>query len=353
MSKLKRSDFHYDLPERLIAQKPLLERASCRLLTLGPDQLEHRVFSDLPDYLEEGSLMVLNDTRVIPARIPILRKSGGAGEMLIQGCDAEGRLLALGRPSKRLKVGERVVCQRKASVELEMLEKHEGGMWKLKFVGESLWPERMAEVGEIPLPPYIQRDEGPDENDEEGYQTVFARTPGSAAAPTASLHFDEALLQKIREKGVEVMTLTHHVGTGTFLPVREDDVSQHKMHVESYFIPDKVGEAVAKAKEDQRPVVAVGTTVARALESASAQLLSGRGASGDTGIFIYPPYQFKVVDRLITNFHLPESTLLMMVSALMGRERMLEAYREAVSENYRFFSYGDAMFLAPEGYSSS
>ena len=353
MNQLQRSDFYYDLPNELIAQQPLENRVSCRLMVMGKESLEHRVFSELPDFIEPGTVMILNDTKVIPARIPILRKSGGAGEMLIQGVDGDGQLLALGRPSKRLKLGERVICEKNPSVELEMVEKGDGGMWKLIFVGESLWPNRMNEVGELPLPPYIQREEGPDGKDEEGYQTVFAKQPGSAAAPTASLHFDEPLLEEIRKQGVEVLTLTHHVGTGTFLPVREDEVSRHQMHTESFVIPEEVGVAITKAKSEGRPVLAVGTTVARALESASSDLLSGKGAQGDTEIFIYPPYQFKVVDRLMTNFHLPESTLLMMVSALMGRERMLEAYGEAIKEGYRFFSYGDAMLLDPAGQSSS
>ena len=353
MSELKKRDFHFDLPVAQIAQTPLKDRSSCKMLVMGPSELEHKVFSDLLQYFEPGALMILNDTKVIPARVPIERKSGGVGEMLIQGCDEDGCLVALGRPSKRLKVGERVRCQRSDSIELEMIEKKEGGIWRLKFVGENLWPDRMAEVGELPLPPYIEREEGPDVEDERGYQTVFAKNPGSAAAPTASLHFDEELLLKLREKGVEQLTLTHHVGTGTFLPVREDEVSQHKMHTESYEISDDVAVAIAKAKSEGRPVIAVGTTVTRALESAASQVLAGKGARGETDIFIYPPYRFKVIDRLVTNFHLPESTLLMMVSALMGRERILEAYGEAVRLGYRFFSYGDAMLLDPGSHSSS
>lgn len=346
-------DYHFDLPEDLIAQRPSPHRDGCRLLAVGPSQNQHLLFHELPELLQAGSLLILNDTRVVPARVPVIRSSGGKGEMLIQFAIDDKMCRAMGRPSKRLKEGEVLSCQHDPQQKV-VCEHYLGeGMWDISFLPDNPWPDRMGTIGEIPLPPYIQRKEtGPDQKDLEDYQTVFGTEEGSAAAPTASLHFTEALLEKIQKRGVEIHHLTLHVGTGTFLPVRQDDIDQHEMHAESFSIPQATADAIARAKAQHRPVVAVGTTVVRALESAAQEILQGKGTSGVTKIFIRPPFDFRIVDRLITNFHLPESTLLMLVSALTGRERILGAYNEAVREGYRFFSYGDAMLLERQVQSS-
>ena len=349
MTNLSKSDFHYDIPEELIAHHPCPDRTGCRLMVLEGQSSEpqHLSFKDILGLLPSNSLLILNDTKVVPARVPILRESGGQGEMLIQYPLNDRDLRAIGRPSKRLKAGEMVKCAKNESVNIELLEYVGDGQWNIRFHPENPWPANMEGLGEIPLPPYIKRDQGPESSDLENYQTVFNKNPGSAAAPTASLHFSEELLKELGEKGVEQHHLTHHVGSGTFLPLRVDDLTQHTMHLEISEIPKSTSQAICKAKRDGRPIIAVGTTVVRALESGAEQILKGEGYRGSTDLFIYPPYQYKIVDQLITNFHLPESTLLMLVSALIGREKLMSAYDVAVKEKYRFFSYGDAMYVRP------
>jgi S-adenosylmethionine:tRNA ribosyltransferase-isomerase len=347
MNQLSKKDFNYDLPEELIAHHPCAERDGCRLLYLEQAEKlpQHLAFRDLIQLIPSQTLMIFNDTRVVPARVPFIRQSGGHGEMLIQYDMGHGRLRAIGRPSKRLKLAEQVKCLHRPELSMELLAYHGDGQWDIRFLPDNPWPDRMEGLGEIPLPPYIDRKEGPSAQDYEQYQTVFSREPGSAAAPTASLHFTDDLLAQLKAKGIEQHYITHHVGSGTFLPMRADDLSQYVMHLEVSSVSETCAKAIAKAKAEGRPICAVGTTVVRALESGAQQILMGQAYSGSTQLFIHPPYTFKLVDELITNFHLPESTLLMLVSALVGRERILEAYSLAVAEKYRFFSYGDAMYL--------
>lgn len=347
MSGLQKKDFHYDLPTELIAHHPSEKRDGCRLLYLDAQGAEprHHNFRDLLHLLPRDALMVFNDTRVIPARVPMLRQSGAQGEMLIQYDRGAGRLRAIGRPSKRLKIGELLQCLHRPELSIELLEYHGDGQWDIRFLPYNPWPDQMEGLGEIPLPPYIERASGPEAEDFEQYQTVFNREPGSAAAPTASLHFTNQLLRELRELGIEQQYITHHVGSGTFLPMRAEQLSEHVMHVELSSVSKECAQSILAAKAQARPIVAVGTTVVRALESGASDLLAGRAYSGPTQLFIHPPYKFKIVDHLITNFHLPESTLLMLVSALVGRERILNAYNTAIQEKYRFFSYGDAMYL--------
>jgi S-adenosylmethionine:tRNA ribosyltransferase-isomerase len=306
---------------------------------------EHKGFKDILSLIPDRAIMVLNDTKVVPARIPVLRSSGGQGEMLIQYENSDTSLRAIGRPSKRLKVGEILNCERNPSVQIKLLHYHDNGQWDIEFVNVKKWPHDMDDIGEIPLPPYIERKNGPEQEDLEQYQTVFNTTPGSAAAPTASLHFTEELLEQLSQKGVSILKITHHVGSGTFLPMRADDVEDHQMHTEQSFVSKDVALALREAKSKGQTIVAVGTTVVRALESGAEDILAGEAYHGKTDLFIYPPFNFRLVDHMVTNFHLPESTLMMLVSAFADRERILAAYNEAVSESYRFFSYGDAMYL--------
>lgn len=347
MSDLRKSHFHYELPDELIAHHPHPDRDACRLLHLKApyEQARDLIFKDILSLIPDNALLILNDTKVVPARVPILRQSGGKGEMLIQYSLNDRDLRAIGRPSKRLKAGEIVRCQKREDISIELLKYHGDGQWDIRFHPENPWPQNMDDLGEIPLPPYIERDSGPESSDLEQYQTVFNEKPGSAAAPTASLHFTHELLEQLQKRGIQQHRLTHHVGSGTFLPVREDDLSQHQMHLEWSHIPEATSSAIAEAKQAGRKIVAVGTTVVRALESGAQNVLLGQEYQGNTDLFIYPPYRFKVVDDLITNFHLPESTLLMLVSSLIGKEQLMSAYRHAVAQRYRFFSYGDAMYL--------
>lgn len=350
MTALNKSDFSYELPEDLIAHHPCAERDQCRLLVLKKTakQAQHRTFKDILSLIPPRSLLVLNDTKVVPARIPIYRSSGGQGEMLIQYENPDGSLRAIGRPSKRLRIGELLSCQRSPEVKIRLLKYHENGQWDLEFVGSKKWPTNMDDIGEIPLPPYINRDHGPEQDDLEQYQTVFNQNAGSAAAPTASLHFSHELLSALEYRGIEQTHITHHVGSGTFLPMRIDNIQQHQMHLEPSTISQDSAIKIKEAKNSGRTIVAVGTTVVRALESAASSILSGRAHQETTDLFIYPPYNFRIVDHMITNFHLPESTLMMLVSAFAGRKRVIKAYQDAIEERYRFFSYGDAMYL--EGY---
>jgi S-adenosylmethionine:tRNA ribosyltransferase-isomerase len=337
------SEFDYELPEELIAQEPVEPRDASRLLALpGADELRHLRFSDLPELLAPGDLLVLNDTRVIPARLVGTKETGGRCEVLVlEPLDADrARWKAIGQASKPMRAGQRLffgaLAARVESVQTE-------GFLTVVFdvTGDAL-DAAIEREGRIPLPPYIRR--GPGEADRERYQTVVARAPGSAAAPTAGLHFTPALLSRIDARGVARAHVTLHVGPGTFLPVRVEDLREHRMHEERFEVPPETARAFAECRARGGRVVAVGTTVVRALESARAGEAL-RAGPGRTALFITPGHRFRAVDALVTNFHLPRSTLLVLVCAFAGRDRVLAAYREAIRERYRFFSYGDAMFL--------
>ncbi|MBH3328772.1 S-adenosylmethionine:tRNA ribosyltransferase-isomerase [Pseudomonas sp. SORGH_AS 211] len=333
------ADFHFDLPESLIARHPLAERRGSRLLVLdGPSgELSHRHFADLLGYLRPGDLMVFNDTRVIPARLFGQKASGGKLEILVERVLDEERVLAHVRSSKSPKPGSRILID--GGAEAEMVARHEA-LFELKFA-EPVLP-LLERVGHMPLPPYIDR---PDEaEDRERYQTVYARNAGAVAAPTAGLHFDEPLLDAIRAKGVATAFVTLHVGAGTFQPVRVERIEDHHMHREWLQVDQAVVDAVAACRARGGRVIAVGTTSVRSLESA-ARDGELKAFAGETDIFLYPGRPFHVVDALVTNFHLPESTLLMLVSAFAGYRETMAAYATAVAEGYRFFSYGDAMFI--------
>ncbi|WP_286790152.1 MULTISPECIES: tRNA preQ1(34) S-adenosylmethionine ribosyltransferase-isomerase QueA [unclassified Pseudomonas] len=333
------SDFYFELPESLIARHPLSERRASRLLVLdGPSgAINHQQFSDLLDYLRPEDLMIFNDTRVIPARLFGQKASGGKLEILVERVLDEFRVLAHVRSSKSPKPG--AVIHIEGSGEAEMLARHDA-LFELRFAEPVLG--LLERIGHMPLPPYIDRPD--EEEDRERYQTVYARNAGAVAAPTAGLHFDEAMLQAIREKGIETEFVTLHVGAGTFQPVRVDRIEDHHMHREWLQVSQAVVDAVERCKGRGGRVIAVGTTSVRSLESAArdGQL---KAFSGDTDIFLYPGKPFHVVDALVTNFHLPESTLLMLVSAFAGYPETMAAYAAAVEQNYRFFSYGDAMFI--------
>jgi S-adenosylmethionine:tRNA ribosyltransferase-isomerase len=340
---LKKSDFHYDLPEELIAQAPLPQRSASRLLVVDAarETFADRLFTDLVEYLRPGDLMVFNDTRVIPARLFGRKETGGAVEILIERITGEFDVLAQLGVSKKPKSGSAIVLDDGSRADVL---RREGEFYALRFAADQPLDARLAKLGRMPLPPYIHRDAGSD--DDTRYQTVYARVPGAVAAPTAGLHFDDALLQRLHDNGVEFGYVTLHVGAGTFQPVRVDAIEQHVMHREWLDVGAGLVEKIRRTRETGGRIVAVGTTVVRALESA---LRDGslQPFSGETQIFIYPSYRITTIDALVTNFHLPESTLLMLVSALAGRELMLDAYRHAVAERYRFFSYGDAMLILP------
>lgn len=337
------SDFNYELPAELIAQHPLANRTDSRLLEVradGPNhvQLVDRQFKDILSLVQPGDLLVFNDTKVIPARLHGKKETGGNVELLIERISGEMQAWVQIRASKVPKTGSIVHIHNKAgeTFPVEMIG-YDGRFYEVCF------PENVFSLlerfGELPLPPYIEHQ--PDGEDAQRYQTVVAKNPGAVAAPTAGLHFDEAILQKIKDLGVNQATVTLHVGAGTFTPVREEDLSKHKMHYEWYSIPKETLEAIETTKSNGGRVIAVGTTSLRALES---QAASGQ-SSGETNLFITPGYQFKTVDCLLTNFHLPKSTLLMLVSALAGVDNIRAAYQHAISQKYRFFSYGDTMFL--------
>jgi S-adenosylmethionine:tRNA ribosyltransferase-isomerase len=340
---LKKSDFHYELPPELIAQVPLPQRSASRLLLVPPAPAtfaDHGI-RDLPQLLQPGDLLVFNDTRVIPARLFGHKASGGRVEIMIERLlPANEARVQLGA-SKPAKPGSRIALD--AGGEAEVLGR-EGEFYRLRFHVDGVLESWLQHAGRLPLPPYIHRD--PDVADQARYQTVFAREPGAVAAPTAGLHFDEPLLQALRERGVEFGHITLHVGAGTFQPVRVDELAEHHMHSEWLNVGAHLVEQVRRARARGGRVVAVGTTVVRALESA---LRDGelQPFAGETSIFILPGYRIRSVDALLTNFHLPESTLLMLVSAFAGRERMFAAYAHAIRARYRFFSYGDAMLLFP------
>ena len=346
---MRRTDFHFDLPPELIAQHPAVERAASRLLCLDGDSgaLADRHFRDLPALLRAGDLLVFNDTRVIPARLFGRKETGGRVEVLVERVLDERRVLAHVRASKSPRAGGRLTLE--GGVEAEMLAR-QGELFELALSGaEGASALDLLEAhGHMPLPPYIARADADD--DRERYQTVYADKRGAVAAPTAGLHFDQAMLARLAAQGVESAFVTLHVGAGTFQPVRVDDIREHHMHAERIEVSKAVVEAVARTRARGGRVVAVGTTSVRSLESA-ARAGGGelRPFAGDTDIFITPGHDFRVVDALLTNFHLPESTLLMLVSAFAGHENVMAAYRHAVAERYRFFSYGDAMFLTRRG----
>jgi S-adenosylmethionine:tRNA ribosyltransferase-isomerase len=341
---LRTSDFDYVLPAELIAQTPLLHRASSRLLVLHKrtGDLEHRQFSDVLSYFEPGDCLVLNDTRVLPARLLGRKERGSAVvEMVLLKPTAHSlHWEVLARPGKRLPPGTRVVFGQGELIG-EVLDNTDAGGKLVSFVCQGDLYEVLDKLGQMPLPPYIKEHL----QDKERYQTVYSRTLGSSAAPTAGLHFTPELLKAVEAKGVSLAYLTLHVGLGTFRPVQVDDVSQHHMHSEYYELSSEAVEAINTARQQGRRVIAVGTTSVRTLETIADGEGFVRPMSGWTDIFIYPPYDFKIIDAMITNFHLPKSTLIMLVAALAGREQVLHAYSEAVKEKYRFFSFGDAMLI--------
>lgn len=333
--------FDFDLPEHLIAQHPPAQRGGSRLLQVAGPVLTHRQFAELPTLLHSGDLLVLNDTRVLKARLFGQKASGGQVEVLVERVTAEHEVLAQVRASKSPKPGSRLILS--GELEAEVLGR-EGEFFRLRFLREESAYDMLERYGHLPLPPYIIHAAGAE--DESRYQTVFAREPGAVAAPTAGLHFDDAMLAMLGARGIRTAHVTLHVGAGTFKPVRVENISEHVMHSERYSISQATVDAIRETRARGGRVVAVGTTSLRALESAaqSGELQAG---SGETSIFITPGYHFRVVDVLLTNFHLPRSTLLMLVCAFGGMENLLSAYREAVDRGYRFFSYGDAMLIEP------
>jgi S-adenosylmethionine:tRNA ribosyltransferase-isomerase len=332
-------DFDYALPPELIAQFPAPERAASRLLRLSGGTLSDRRFADLPQFLRPGDVLVFNDTRVIKARLYGVKASGGRIEALVERVTGSHEALAQIRASHAPRAGARLAFG--AAIEAEVLERR-GDLYLLRFGGSANVCDLLDQHGHLPLPPYITH--AGSEEDEERYQTVYAHRPGAVAAPTAGLHFDEPMLARLQNMGVQLAWLTLHVGAGTFQPVRVRNLSEHRMHSEYYEIPQAAVEAVGRARAAGRSVIAVGTTSLRALESA-AHAGALRAGAGETDLFITPGYAFRLVDRLITNFHLPRSTLLMLVAAFAGMEPIRAAYRHAIAQRYRFFSYGDAMLI--------
>ncbi len=343
---MKTSDFYYDLPEELIAQHPLSDRSSSRLMTLDgkTGAVSHMHFSDITTLLHKGDVLVINNTKVIPARLLGVRSdTGSAIELLLLRRIDENHWETLARPGKKIRPGKRMTFL-PGKLEAECEDVLPDGNRIIRFDFSGIWEEILDEAGTMPLPPYIHEQL----EDQTRYQTVYAKETGSAAAPTAGLHFTPELLSKIREMGVEICEVTLHVGLGTFRPVKVDDVSEHHMHSEWYCLDEKASSILRKARREGRRVIAVGTTSCRTLETVAAKDPGMHPCSGETDIFIYPGVPFRCIDGLITNFHLPESTLIMLVSAFAGKEHVLNAYKTAVEEKYRFFSFGDAMFITPE-----
>lgn len=343
---MKTSDFYYDLPQELIAQDPLEDRSSSRLLHLSmkDGSVEHRHFTDILDYLKKGDCLVVNDTRVIPARLYGHKEETGALiEILLLKRKENDIWECLVKPGKKARPGAKIIFG-DGILKGEIIDVVEEGNRLIQFQYEGIFEEILDQLGEMPLPPYITHKL----EDKNRYQTVYAKNDGSAAAPTAGLHFTQDLLQKVQEKGVKIAHVTLHVGLGTFRPVKVDDVENHHMHSEFYVVEEDQAKLINDTKKQGGRVISVGTTSCRTLESATDEDGVLRPGSGWTEIFIYPGYRFKMIDGLITNFHLPESTLMMLVSALAGKDRIMAAYEEAVKERYRFFSFGDAMFIDPE-----
>lgn len=340
---MKTSDFYYDLPQELIAQDPLEDRAGSRLLVLDKKtgKTEHHSFRDITEYLEPGDCLVINDTKVIPARLIGSKEGTGAKiEVLLLKRKENDVWETLVKPGKKAKPGTRISFGDGLLVG-EVMDVVEEGNRLIHFEYEGIFEEILDQLGQMPLPPYITHQL----KDKDRYNTVYASHAGSAAAPTAGLHFTPELMEKIQEKGIEIARVTLHVGLGTFRPVKVEDVKAHHMHSEFYIIDEEAAEKINSAKKNHKRVICVGTTSCRTIESASDENGRLKACSGWTEIFIYPGYEFKILDCLITNFHLPESTLIMLVSALAGKEHVLNAYEEAVKEQYRFFSFGDAMLI--------
>ena len=343
---MKTSDFYYELPQELIAQDPLEDRSASRLMVLNKNngRVSHRTFSDITDYLKSGDCLVLNNTKVIPARLLGVKEDTGAAVEVfllkrLDSCTWE----TLVKPGKKLKPGARVVFG-DGLLKCEIKEVVEEGNRIVSFEFDGIFEEVLDKLGEMPLPPYITHKL----KDKNRYQTVYAKYEGSAAAPTAGLHFTNELLKKIEDMGIDIVYVTLHVGLGTFRPVKVDDVTKHHMHSEYFIVSEDAADKINRAKQSGNRVICVGTTSCRTVESAADDNGLVKPTQSDTSIFIYPGYKFKVLDCLITNFHLPESTLIMLVSALAGKENVLEAYRQAVEERYRFFSFGDAMFVTDD-----
>jgi len=337
------SDFNYELPPELIAQHPLANRTDSRLLEVRADgmnraHLVDRQFKDILSLAQPGDLLVFNDTKVIPARLHGKKETGGNVELLIERISGEKQAWVQIRASKVPKIGSSVHIHNQSgeTFSVEMIG-YDGRFYEVRFPDNVF--SLLERFGKLPLPPYIEHQ--PDSEDAQRYQTVVAKNPGAVAAPTAGLHFDEVILQNLKDVGVNQATVTLHVGAGTFTPVREEDLSKHQMHYEWFSIPNETLQAIEKTKKNSGRVIAIGTTSLRALESQA----NSQQSSGETNLFITPGYQFKVVDGLLTNFHLPKSTLLMLVSAFAGVENIRSAYQHAINQQYRFFSYGDAMFL--------
>ena len=340
---MKTSDFYYDLPQELIAQDPLEDRSSSRLLVLDrkTGEMEHRVFRDITEYLRPGDCLVVNNTKVIPARLLGVKEDTGAGiEILLLKRKADNVWETLVKPGKKARPGARIVFG-DGILKGEVLEVVDEGNRLIRFEYEGIFEEILDRLGQMPLPPYITHQL----KDKNRYQTVYAEHDGSAAAPTAGLHFTPELLEEIQAKGVRLAHVTLHVGLGTFRPVKVEDVSQHHMHSEYYVVEEEQARLMNDTRATGGRVICVGTTSCRTLESAADEDGILRAGSGWTDIFIYPGYRFKIMDALITNFHLPESTLLMLVSAFADKEKIMKAYEEAVRQRYRFFSFGDAMFI--------
>ena len=340
---MKVSEFNYDLPEELIAQTPIEKRDESRLMILNKENktIEHRTFKDIIEYLEPGDVLVRNNTKVIPARLYGKKETGANVEFLLLN-NIEGDIWeCIVRPGNKLHVGTRVIFG-EGILKADILEVMPGGTRKVEFHYDGIFNEILDKIGLMPLPPYIHEEL----KQKDRYQTVYAKYNGSAAAPTAGLHFTPELLQKLEEKGIVIANVTLHVGIGTFRPVKEENVETHEMHSEHYYIKQEDVDKINNAKKNGKRVIAVGTTSCRVLETIADENGMVKETEGDTQIFIYPGYQFKCLDGLITNFHLPQSTLLMLVSALAGKDYIMNAYNEAVKEKYRFFSFGDAMFIS-------
>ncbi len=339
---MKKSDFYFELPEELIAQTPLADRAMSRLLILDKNTgtIEHKKFTDIVDYLDKGDCLVLNNTKVIPARLFGHKKNftGKIEVLLLKRLDDDCWEILV-NPGRRVKVGAEIIFDENLSCIITDII--DDGKRIAKFSYNGIFEEILDKLGQMPLPPYIKTQL----NEKERYQTVYAKIDGSAAAPTAGLHFTNTLLEKLKEKGVNIAYITLHVGLGTFRPVKVENILEHKMHSESYFIEKSDADLINYAKTNGKKIIAVGTTSCRTLESCADENGFVKQCTGDTDIFIYPGYNFKIVDSMITNFHLPESTLIMLISALCGRENVMAAYKEAIEQKYRFFSFGDAMFI--------
>ena len=339
---MKLSEFNYYLPEELIAQTPIEKRDESRLMVLDKEtgQIEHKTFKDIINYLEPGDCLVRNTTKVIPARLYGKKETGANVEFVLLK-NIEGDIWeAMVRPGNKLHQGAKVIFG-DGLLKAEILDSLPDGTRKVQFSYDGIFNEILDKIGLMPLPPYIH--ESLKDNDR--YQTVYAKYDGSAAAPTAGLHFTNELLKQIEEKGIDIANVTLHVGIGTFRPVKEENIEEHHMHTEHYYIKEEDAEKINKAKKAGKRVIAVGTTSCRTIETIADENGFVKACEGDTGIYIYPGYKFKCLDALITNFHLPESTLLMLVSALAGKENIMNAYEEAVKEKYKFFSFGDAMFI--------